>query len=169
MIRLIMYALLLFCVSAQASEREEALLFLLGGGDRQVMDRSEVEGCVGKSPIYMRDVAQVFPEDQTDSAFIELSVDFSKAIWSSYRLEYSEQHSAEVIKIGCSSECTTVSVESTTEPPHENVELLTVVAGQLLASISQDQIVLAPVVSQSRLNNAANALRKYCESEEGGF
>jgi hypothetical protein len=133
------------------------------------MERVEVSDCIGAQRIYLRDVTQVFPEDQTNAAFLELSVDYSQAIWSSYRREYSQQHSGEVLKIGCSSKCFTVSVESTTEPAHENVELLTVIAGNILASSAEDQIVLVPTVAQSRLNNAAKALQKYCKSDGGGF
>jgi len=108
------------------------------------MERVEVNGCTGSQRLYLRDIVQVFPEDQTNTAFIKVSVDYSQAIWSSYRREYSQQHSGEVIKIGCSPKCTTVSVESTTEPPHKNIELLTVVAGNILASSSEDQIFWCP-------------------------
>lgn len=154
---------------ATSREKEDAIEFLVAGGNYEYIDggRIRAEGCMGYQKAYLREFTRISPQNQTDDIYIELAVDFSHALWNTFRIEY--RNTREILVVDCGEECMTVSIDGSGDTAIGSRELLRNFAAQLSSSLNSREIVTEVTVDRARLQNAANALEQYCGSEGGRF
>lgn len=160
---------LLYGSLVNASVKEEAVTFLTSAMTEDMSDENGVsaDGCTGEARLYLRDFVPVAPEEHTDDVYISIKIDYLDVFLDTARWKYEPSFSSRVLVADCE-DCRDISMEKSADPSHENVSALEPYLVNFLMQ-QQPRITVKPVVAESRINNAVEALHKHCYSERDGF